>query len=880
MKPLLGQLQNQANLDDLLGSSKSVGGNFGRPGSAKGNTAGNKAGDSSFTDMLLSTIQKSNHNKQPMKVSAPESKPTEVAARQPRPAVKQAGSENAEHNARKSNAFSTSDTRSGSRSDIQERSSDATTSKPKATSTNEAATTAASSNGQATTSKASTTKNAAETESLRPESVASVSAPKTPAAGDASAESKDPAATNTAVMNPVMMGTGINALTDATNQDAAALMAMAAQTGAADAKNILAPLKNLMSGKGSPEALINRNVVLAFVTGHLEKLDPESLPSIVADSMLIKQAMSSGDVAQFMQTPMSIGELANLLELDQSLLNKASMAGLDPTKLVTPKDFINALGLDAGRVTSELTMLQQKLPTEGVAPYVQRAKALIAKAGNAASDGAKNINQAAGMPNGTKIGTDNSEIKTGTKVSTEIVGQPRSPVLPGEITTPLEAQTSANVVNPQSVNLAGLAQSAQAQGARQLTNNQALGQQTISGKTALASGSKPQASVDPADILAAGTFGSGIQFGASVSQTTDTSKQPALNLQDLGTIEQGKDRLELGTNESFSVDLLGETTSIDPYRELGQAMDITNATKIEFGGDGMNQRSLEELLLARGLNTSIQQNLSSASQIGSMESIKGEKLSEAEDAPIEMPLDLQASFSPETLTTTVTPMKEMAFANSGFGERESSDENASNFLKEQASDMSAGMSKGTAEIRESGEVFTSKLSDAPKAASKESIANKILGHAQMMFKNGGGSMRVDLEAPGIGKVDVAINLINNQLDVRIITASEQARDMISKEVVGLRDGLTQQGISLRGLEVGKAGESSPRNFAGQGQQQFGQGAQDQRATYNDMRDYAQSFKNSFAPRIERGNATMAPSMSRWTNSSIPSTGNGRLEVRV
>ena len=91
VKPLLGQLQNQANLDDLLGSSKSVGGNFGRPGFVNGKKA-DKAGDSSFTDMLLNTINKSASNKQASKPQAPTAaaKIPDQTPRVARPAVKQA----------------------------------------------------------------------------------------------------------------------------------------------------------------------------------------------------------------------------------------------------------------------------------------------------------------------------------------------------------------------------------------------------------------------------------------------------------------------------------------------------------------------------------------------------------------------------------------------------------------------------------------------------------------------------------------------------------------------------------------------------------------------------------------------------------------------
>jgi len=182
--------------------------------------------------------------------------------------------------------------------------------------------------------------------------------------------------------------------------------------------------------------------------------------------------------------------------------------------------------------------------------------------------------------------------------------------------------------------------------------------------------------------------------------------------------------------------------------------------------------------------------------------------------------------------------------------------------------------------KDSSVSFSSKLTAPAAGQPRETLAQRILGQAEIMFKSGGGSMRMDVEAPGIGKVDVAINLNNNQLDVRIITASDQARDIITREVAGLRDGLTQQGLNLRGLEVGKAGESSSRNFAGQGGQHFGQGAQDQRASYNDMKEYVQSFRNSYIPRSSDRFDSSSPSLGRWNNVASRSTSGSRLEVRV
>jgi flagellar hook-length control protein FliK len=330
--------------------------------------------------------------------------------------------------------------------------------------------------------------------------------------------------------------------------------------------------------------------------------------------------------------------------------------------------------------------------------------------------------------------------------------------------------------------------------------------------------------------------------------------------------------------QDIDLQITSVETLKDPFLTMSQELDSTTSSKIDFGGNGIQHRSLEELLIDRGLTAS------SPSQMKSGEILKREMI-DSSSADIQPTIDV--------------PMKATDFADgaielaksasdqlnaSTFGEQKSDGQGFEQDLDQGTGDtlrdLATPIADGFKYSRDNKVSFANKLASADVTPNRESISEKILGHAQMMVKNGGGSMRVDVEAPGIGKVDVAINLINNQLDVRIITSSEQARDIIAKEVAGLRDGLTQQGISLRGLEVGKAGDSSPRHFSGQGNQQFGQGAQDQRATYNDMKEYVQSFKNSYSTRPSHSAPASAPSLGRWTNLGSGIAGNSRLEVRV
>lgn len=335
--------------------------------------------------------------------------------------------------------------------------------------------------------------------------------------------------------------------------------------------------------------------------------------------------------------------------------------------------------------------------------------------------------------------------------------------------------------------------------------------------------------------------------------------------------------LDLPISESLDV----TSTTSDPFAALSSQIDTSTSTKIEFSGNGLSGRSLEEILIDRTANTPIQsQNKSEGSRdLNTPSTLTPDLSSLTSDATPRAETNSSQIIESSDLTGKgLDSSSGLSLSSIGQDFREGTDGEASRDSRESLADFISSSSDKKASSRASAVSFSNKISEQTSVPSQNSLAQKILGQAEIMFKNGGGSMRMDVEAPGIGKVDVAINLINNQLDVRMITASEQARDMISREVAGLRDGLTQQGISLRGLEVGKAGESSPRHFAGQGGQQFGQGAQDQRATYNDMKEYVQSFRNSYNPRGSERIAPSIPAIGRW-NQSVASTGS-RLSVRV
>jgi flagellar hook-length control protein FliK len=345
---------------------------------------------------------------------------------------------------------------------------------------------------------------------------------------------------------------------------------------------------------------------------------------------------------------------------------------------------------------------------------------------------------------------------------------------------------------------------------------------------------------------------------------------PSVNTNDVDAVSSE----EPSISES---DLQLSVSQADPFVMSSSEIDQNSSMRIEFAGNGLNSRTLEEILLDRNVNMSIQAKQANLAQDDSSElTVSTSNFSEIEQlkTPHVELADMAEANTPATDSSLGMPLANLDqnFRDGGRQFEESG--------RESLNDIATPIDTKASTSKDTSVSFSSKLATPAANQPRETLAQRILGQAEIMFKNGGGSMRMDVEAPGIGKVDVAINLNNNQLDVRIITASDQARDIITREVAGLRDGLNQQGLNLRGLEVGKAGESSSRNFAGQGGQHFGQGAQDQRASYNDMKEYVQSFRNSYNPRSSDRFDPSSASVGKWNNVAQRSTSGSRLEVRV
>lgn len=105
--------------------------------------------------------------------------------------------------------------------------------------------------------------------------------------------------------------------------------------------------------------------------------------------------------------------------------------------------------------------------------------------------------------------------------------------------------------------------------------------------------------------------------------------------------------------------------------------------------------------------------------------------------------------------------------------------------------------------KETTSAFTLQNSPAPAAPtpSKEFVQN-VFDKASMMLKEGGGSIRLDLGSESLGSLDLALDIKDKTVELRIIASSPQARELLAQELPKLRDSLLQQNLNLDKVEIG------------------------------------------------------------------------------
>ncbi|MES2746435.1 MAG: hypothetical protein V4655_13470, partial [Bdellovibrionota bacterium] len=153
-------------------------------------------------------------------------------------------------------------------------------------------------------------------------------------------------------------------------------------------------LEDMMMFMGmAPQALQQEIPSLALLTGQLQNIEPESIPTILAESPLLQNVMASADPEAVVEQIKPLG-----LWLDDIGWSPEGLVIKDPVAFqdlmntpVSLKDVMKTFEVDVDRVVKEANILKETLPMDGAAPYIARATRMQAESGKPVIDKAANV---------------------------------------------------------------------------------------------------------------------------------------------------------------------------------------------------------------------------------------------------------------------------------------------------------------------------------------------------------------------------------------------------------------------------------------------------------------------------------------------------------
>ena len=548
---------------------------------------------------------------------------------------------------------------------------------------------------------------------------------------------------------------------DAKKTLAAAAAAVANTAGneaqSSDDSAVLEKIKSLFDEK---DVLATSQVpLLALISGQLQGLSPKDIPNLTANNPLIKAVMAEQDVAGVLAQSKTVGEIFQLLGVGKEVYQGAADKGLNLNAMVTPQAVIAAAGVDVKRATTELQLLKDNLPIDGVSKYMLRAAKMRAQTrGVAPQMSPAQMQQAAAQLNGQAPNVPGQPQQPTAAVST---GNFNAVGLPGEqisgYETPYEQQQISGVDAMRGQEQASVMQ--------QRGDANINGIRPVRPQAGISVQAPQQASVDPMQAMNQQLQGQQVTVQNFSSNAAPVNiQEQLLQSQIQGVNGQVAKPLQMPT-EFHAPEKVVNTDAAMPIQSFGTlqtvaatSANVTNAAAASATATGTKVMSslplesqMERLLVE--MNGSVQ---------------------------TEMPKFDQGSSQGDGSGSFENPEAKMMYDLGTQLHRMESTKVAGNF------------------------------SELLSTESSSNLINKVMERASLMVKEGGGSMKLDLGNAQIGKLEVALDVQSNKVDLKILAGSDHVRELINQDLPKLREALSAQDLNLAEVEVG-VGDGSPWN---------------------------------------------------------------------
>lgn len=120
-------------------------------------------------------------------------------------------------------------------------------------------------------------------------------------------------------------------------------------------------------------------------------------------------------------------------------------------------------------------------------------------------------------------------------------------------------------------------------------------------------------------------------------------------------------------------------------------------------------------------------------------------------------------------------------------------------------------------------------------ASMKANAQDVVRNAQLLLRNGGGEMKMQLKPEGVGEIHLKVAVKNGQVAVQMLTESDSAKKLLENGIEDLKTSLAQNKLHVDALKIEVGTEMAKQRFE-QSQQESGR---------EQARQLAQDFLGSF-----------------------------------
>jgi hypothetical protein len=551
-----------------------------------------------------------------------------------------------------------------------------------------------------------------------------------------------------------------------------------------------------MLAVGSPELFMQQSPALALLAGRLEFIEPAQIPAVVAQSPLLQSILSQPETAEVLQTAMPLEQNLQILGLapftpqakNAGPISLAGMEAQNQQPLVTLGETLKALGFDTRRIMQEGDLLKDNISLEGLQTYMQRAE---------------RMQSSLGLPiDWPTLPTANTMLAQTPipKAQAPAATQTVDPALIAQLSR-LSPQTQAPLENIQ-------------------LWSQNPERPELMPLTVLDDGNSP-IFLSPMEAPTE----SWDPFAGTTELTGDPTLPPAPTMDEVPLVMNVLPRAPAATQ--------------DPFMAMAQRWNADTVQTLR-PEDFMNRESTE---WATESKSAAPQPLRSLDELLNSQFIQAPDYSTKMDASI-LPTQDNASFDVNSLQLSLQDLG--SSSEDAGGDLSGRNQNQS-FMNQDSNSMFAP-AQNSAATNKAFTIETAAAPPAPSAPVSHQQLQDILDKSSMLIKDGGGSIRLDLGSKEMGPLDLALDINDKTVELRIVAHSEQAREALAQELPKLRESLQNQNLNLEKVEIGLNYSSSWSQSSGNGQQNreqfFENSSESHSRGPNGIRSTSRSYRQS------------------------------------